>query len=237
MGTISLTNLRAKARLYADQRVAGFVANSENELDTFLNDGLQEIHELLSEAMNEQYQVKEVTFTYTGADLNLQTTCLAAANKPDFYKLLGVTLNINGNPTTITPLSRNDRNAYQDYPFISYLSEECHYILLGNTLRFTPVQPTTTGSLIYLPLPQVQVASPASIRTDLLNATDTITLPGGFERYIYLYAAKQLKLLEETSVTETERELEKLRDQIKELKAKRDLNGPKHAQDVFGLIY
>ncbi len=215
MTAVSLTTLRARARERADMPVAGFIADSATGIDAFINEGVQRLHEKLVEAYASDYVEKSSSFTCNGTD--------AVTLPADFYKLLGVDLNSSdGTVVTLQPFPRGMRNVYKN-SINDGLGYKTRFKLSGaTTLRLLPAPTSgTTGVIWYSPIATVPV-----------NAGDTVDFPNGWERYVVLYAAIQMKLKQEDSVNDLRFELEKMEAELQAIADRRDLSAPSHAVDV-----
>ena len=192
--------------------IAGFVADTATSLDAWINEGVQQLHEKLIEAYGADYLEKSTTFTTTGTD----NVSLPA----DFFKLLGVDMNLAQGVATLSAYSRGERNAFRNAT-VSYRSLP-QYKLSGSLLRLLPTPPTgTTGTIWYVP-----------VATVLVSGSDTVDFPNGWERYVVLYAAIQAMLKEETDTSGLERQLGLLEEKLKSIIENRDAGQPMHATDV-----
>ena len=207
MTAVTLATLRTRARERADMPAAGFIPDSATGIDAFINEGVQRLHEKLCEAFSSNYTQNSSAFTVAG-----ETVALPA----DFYKLLGVDLNLSdGTKATLQRFERGMRNVYRN-------AVCTHYELAGSNLRLLPTPANgTTGTIWYLP-----------IATVLSLVGDTINFPNGWERYVVLYAAIQMKLKQESDVRDLRYELEKMEAELQAIADRRDLASPAHAVDV-----
>jgi hypothetical protein len=215
MTAVTLATLRTRARERADMPAAGFIPDSATGIDAFINEGVQRLHEKLVEAYASDYVEKQQSFTTTGAD--------SVALPADFYKLLGVDLNSSdGTVVTLAPFPRGMRNVYKNSANDG-LGYRTRFKLSGaNTLRLLPA-PTAgmTGVIWY---------SPAAT---LLTATvDFVDFPNGWERYVVLYTAIQMKMKQESGIGELQTELLKMEAELQSIADRRDLSAPSHAVDV-----
>jgi hypothetical protein len=215
MAAVTLATLRTRSRERADMPVAGFIADSATGIDAFINEGVQRLHEKLVEAFASDYVEKQATFTCNGSD--------AVTLPVDFYKLLGVDLNSSdGTIVTLQPFPRGMRNVYKN-SVNDGLGYKTRFKLSGpTTLRLLPAPTSgTTGVIWYNP-----------IATVLVNTNDTVDFPNGWERYVVLYTAMQMKMKQESSVTELQNELLKMELELREIADRRDLSAPSHAVDI-----
>ena len=195
--------------------VAGFVPDSATGIDAFINEGVQRLHEMLVEAYDSDYFSTTQSFTTPGGE----TVGLPS----NFYKLLGVDI-IDGDITrTILPYARGMRNVYKNSVLGSPWAMRTRYRLEGpNTLRFLPAPPAgTQGVIRYVP-----------VATTLVLPADTVDFPNGWERYVVLYTAIQMKMKQEDSITDLRAELEKMETELRMLADRRDLASPAHAVDM-----
>lgn len=192
---------------------AGFIPDSATGIDAFINEGVQRLHEKLCEAFSSSYTQSSSAFTVTG-----ETVALPA----DFYKLLGVDLNLSdGTRATLQRFERGMRNVYRN-AMVTPESVCTHYELAGQNLRLLPTPASgATGTLWYLPT-----------ATTLTLTTDTVNFPNGWERYVVLFTAIQMKLKEESDVRDLRYELEKMEAELQAIADRRDLASPAHAVDV-----
>lgn len=214
MTAVTLATLRTRARERADMPVAGFVPDSATGIDAWINEGVQRLHEKLVEAYASDYIVSSSNFTCTGVD----TVALPAG----FYKLLGVDLNSSdGTVVTLQPFPRGMRNVYKN-SFNDGLGYTTRFKLSGTNLMLQPAPNAgMTGVIWYAP-----------IATVLVNTNDTVDFPNGWERYVVLYTAIQMKMKQESDTRDLRFELEKMESELKEIADRRDLSAPSHAVDV-----
>lgn len=208
MTAVTLATLRTRSRERADMPAAGFIPDSATGIDAFINEGVQRLHEKLCEAFSSNYTQSSSAFTVAG-----ETVALPA----DFYKLLGVDLNLSeGTKATLQRFERGMRNVCRNAMVCT------HYELAGSNLRLLPTPANgTTGTIWYLP-----------IATVLSLVGDTVNFPNGWERYVVLYAAIQMKLKQESDVRDLRYELEKMEAELQAIADRRDLASPAHAVDV-----
>jgi hypothetical protein len=215
MAAVSLATLRTRARERADMPVAGFIPDTATGIDAFVNEGVQRLHEMLVEAYDSNYFKKSQTFTTFGAETVTLPT--------DFYKLLGVDLTYGSITQTVQPFARGMRNVYKNLGSSTPWGPAVHYSLQGpSTLRLLPAPPAgTPGTFWYVP-----------VATPLVLTTDTVDFPNGWERYVVLYTAIQMKLKQEDDVRDLRYELEKMEAELRLIADRRDLASPAHAVDM-----
>lgn len=213
MAAVSLTTLRTRSRERADMPVAGFVPDSATGIDAWINEGIQRLHEMLVEAFASQYVQSSSAFTIATETVNVPS---------DFYKLAGVDLNLSdGTRASLQPFSRGMRNVYRNAGVYADIKRP-RYELAGSVIRILPT-PTagTTGTLWYYP-----------VASTLVNGNDTINFNNGWERYVVLYTAIQMRMKQESSVSELRVELDKMEKELREIADRRDLASPSHAVDM-----
>lgn len=192
--------------------VAGFIADSATSLDAFINEGVQRLHEKLVEAYGEEYKSSTSTISADGTstDYNLPS---------DFFKLFGVDMPVGSVTRALRPYMRAERNAYRYHgPTWRTVPK---YLVTGSQIRFLPIPPACTITLFYAPT-----------ATALVNASDTVDFPNGWERYVVLYAAIQALIKEESDVRDLRFELEKLERDLEGIKEDRDAAFPRHVVDL-----
>lgn len=215
MAAVSLATLRTRARETADMPGAGFVPDSATGIDAWINEGVQELHEKLVAAYGSNYVAKSSNFTTGAGDVTLPA---------DFFALLGVEVTIGGTIVTLDPLPQGERNRYQTNagPLWGIASPIPRYQLWGNTLRLRP-RPAAglAGTIEYSP-----------VAPTLVLTTDTVDFPNGWERYVVVYTAIRMKLKQESSVTDLERRLVEMRQQLQDMADMRQAAGPQFAADM-----
>lgn len=212
MTAVTLTTLRARARARADQPVAGFVADSATELDSWINEGVQILHEKLVAAYGSDYVETSSAFTCSGSsDLTLPA---------DFFKLLGVDINLQSGVVALQPYMRAERNAYRNS---SNGFRRPRYKLSGaTTLRLLPAPSSgTTGTIWYSPTAAILVAG-----------SDAVNFPNGWERYVVAYAAQSMVMKEEGDTRPLDALIDGMNKEIQSIIDNRDAGAPLHAVDV-----
>ncbi len=211
---VTLATLRTRARERADMPVAGFVPDSATGIDAFINEGVQRLHEKLVEAYDSKYLVSSSAFTCSGAE----TVALPA----DFYKLLGVDLNVSGVILTLESFAMGMRNVQRNALVTQPLADVTKYMLRGSNLVLSPAPASgVTGTIWYAPQ-----------ATTLVLTSDSVSFPNGWERYVVLYTAIQMRMKQEDNVNDLRFELEKMERELQDIADRRDLARPAHAVDV-----
>lgn len=184
-GQTTLGTIRATVRQRADMVNSLFV--TEPELNGYINSSYQELYDLLVQKYGDNYYVA-TPYSFTTDGVN-DTFPLPA----DFYKLLGVDLQLSGNSPngyiTLRPFNFAERNRYIIPNYTTpYGTSNLRYRLLGNGLWLTPrASSGQTVRLWYVPRLTLPV-----------NDADVIDGVSGWEEYIVVDAVIKCKLKEES---------------------------------------
>ena len=158
MAEITESALVARVRQRSDMENNYFV--SDIEVQTYINAGIAELHDILIQTYGQDYYVKSTTFNTTA---NIDTypindsTSTYNIGMTDFYKLRGVDCMINGQEWfTLRPFNFNERNLYQNWAQWSVLGlSNIRYRMVGGDFVFTPVPDGVTSVRIwYIPTAQ-----------------------------------------------------------------------------------
>lgn len=174
--TETLTNIRASARLRADQVNSDF--RSDAQVDKLINQTWKEVYEHVVMNQPERYLGSTTITTVTGTD----TYAIPAS---DFFKAKSVDVDINGRSRTVSMFKWEDRNRYQDgrgWDFDSPVA----WRLYGNNIVFLP-RPSGVYSvtLWYHPAPPL-----------MTSGSDTIDGVAGWEEAVIVGTAWKLALEE-----------------------------------------
>lgn len=189
--------------------LAGFV--SDVELNDWIREGAQELHELVVGAYGEAYVESTVALTAVAGQTDYPLPA-------DFFKLYEVNLPIDGRQRSIRPMPRAERNYWGNATGVSGVPR---YRLVGGNIRFYPAPPAGVGSIRYAP------TAPA-----LTSDSNTVDYPNGWERYIVVYAAVMAGMKEETDVRGLQALLERQRQMLVSIAEQRNLEGPQQAVDA-----
>ena len=151
MGTVSLATLRARARERADFTSSNFVTDEANSLDALINEGAQRLHALLVEKFGQFYIVKSEDFTTVSGQIQYPLPS-------DFFKLLGVDLQLNGLTVDLEPFMFKERNQYKTATPRGYFAVLPRYSIVGGNIWFHPVPNAGYAASLWY-APQLQVAS------------------------------------------------------------------------------
>lgn len=217
--TKTLAQLRAAVREQADMVNSQFVTDST--LTSFINSSLSELHDLLIQKFGNNYAVAP-PFSYL-----TDGTSDRYALPEDFYKLLGVDLDLGGDPAmrvTLRPFNFSDRNKYV-YPHVTPMlgrHSNLRYKLVGNTIWFTPrPQSNLTLTLWYVPR-----------MAELVNDADVADGVSGWLEYVVVDSAIKCLMKEESDVSAHMARKEQLRRRIEEAAENRDAGFPMTVSDT-----
>ena len=179
---------------------------------SWINEGLQILYEKLTEAYGEDYVESTAALTTVAGTSDY-------ALPDDFFKLIGIDLNIYGAIRTLKPYTNQERNTLRQ-AIPSYITIP-RYRIVGGFLRLLPATISTTGTLFYLPM-----------MPRLTDPSDAVDFPNGWERYVVMYAAIQCRIKEESDCREMMTFLQKWDAELASIVEERDLAAPKHAVDI-----
>lgn len=219
MATVTLTTLRSRVRERCDIGSSTFVTDTSTSLDSFINESAQLLHDILAKKLADAYLVSSSSFSTSGSTVALPS---------DFYHLLGVDLTVGGAVRTLKPFMFRERNAYKNASVFTGPYEVPRYALEGTNVRLYP-QPSSglSGTIWYVPLLQV---SPSG--NLLVNGTDSINFPNGWEVFVVVDAAIKVLAKEESDTRALEAERQRILNRIEDAATDRDLGSPRQAVDV-----
>jgi hypothetical protein len=216
MATVTLLDLRTRARQRADMESTGFI--SDSELNTYINSSYAELYDLLVSKFGSDYFVSS-PYTFT-TSANVDQYPLPSG----FYKLLGVDFKISGtNWRTLKRFEFSDRNISGIWDV--YNTELIRYRLLGSNILLSPV-PTGACQLRawYIPLPDV-----------LANDTDSFSGLNGYEEYVIIDAAIKMLTKEESDTSALRADKAAMKKRIEDMADSRDVGSPCSVQDTNGI--
>ena len=216
--SITLSQLRTESRERADMEHSTFV--SDSELNSYINNSISELHDLLIQAYDGDYYIEEATFTTTASTSSYSLSSIITAG--DFYKLRGIDAKIIDNSwKTLNPFNFNDRNKYQN-------SEGClglyllKYRLVGENLVFTPTPDADTEVKVwYVPIAQT-----------LTLDTDSYDDLNNFSEYVIVDAAIKMLQKEESDVSILVSQKKALYNRIEQAANNRDVGQGDSVSDV-----
>jgi len=214
---ITLSELRTQARQRADQEDSTFV--SDSELNSYINNSIAELHDMLIQAYGSDYYLSEHDFTTT-------TGTAAYALPADFYKVLGVDVKLNGTDFfTIKKFNFNERNKYDDFGVWSVLGiTAVRYRVMGSNIRFTPTPDANADvKLWYVP-----------IATKLVADDDELADFNAYSEYVIVDAAIKMLVKEESDASALYQQKKDLKRRIEEAANNRDASDPESVTDIYG---
>lgn len=213
MAAVTLTTLRARAREHADAVNTQFVTDTATSVDAFINAGLDELYDLVTEKFGSDYFVSSSSFTTTGTS----TVSLPS----DFYKLLGLDVVSGSDTIDLRRFEFKERNAFKAASIVSATNLP-RYRLQGGLLWFYPVPASgLTGTIWYIPT-----------RTLLVSGSDSCNFPNGWEEYAVLVAAEKILLKEESDISAIEALKQTQFRRISAAAENRDAGEPQRVTDV-----
>lgn len=208
--------------------LSGFV--TDVEIDAWLTEGGQALHEKLVSAYGENYSVSVGVETITIAiaqTFGLPTT---------FFKMLGVEMLLGDRVYTLEPYNESERNAYRHAGnWSSSFYESCYtsrprYLVRGGAgsgvaASSLHVAGAPVGAQIrYFYAPEFEALSGPG--------TASVTFPNGWEKYMVAYAAAQCLDKEESDSSKLYRLLDKWDAELEALKYERDASFPQQTVDM-----
>ena len=231
MAAITEPKLLARVRQRADMEDNLFV--SDVEVQTYINAGIAELHDLLVQTYGQDYYVSSKTFN-TAADKDTypinDSTSTENINITDFYKLRGVDAKINGSDYfTIRPFNFNERNLYNNWGTWSLLGlTNVRYRMVGGNVVFTPTPDGVTAVRIwYIPTAQQFTAGTPS------TSTDTYDDINGYAEYVVIDAAIKCLQKEESDVSVLLKQKADMKRRIEEAANNRDAGHPISVSDIY----
>ena len=234
MAAITESALVARVRQRADMEENYFV--SDLEVQTYINVGLSELHDLLIQTYGQDYYISSKTITTTsGIDtypLNDSTSSYDIA-ATDFYKLRGIDAKLNGNVwSTLIPFNFNERNLNQQGSITNVWGlTNTRYRLVGENLIFTPSPNSSMDVKIwYIPTAQqfIQVGT-----TPPSASTVTFDDINGYAEYVIIDAAIKCLQKEESDVQVLFAQKAAMKRRIEEAASNRDAGSPLSVSDVY----
>lgn len=204
----TLLQLAQSARLKADMEHSQFVKNPE--LFEYINDAYLELYDLFVGAFQDYFIHQTAPTTIVNASVDVPV---------DFYKLRAVDLYIDQYKSrTLKQHSFQERNQLNYISPNSYLNNGIKYRLQADKLIFIPAAQAEGKQVVIYYTPEIQ---------KLQLETDTI-LPAldKFADYISTAAAIQMKIKEESSPAQLEKQLDNIKQRIIKMVPQRDASGP-----------
>jgi len=164
---MSLSDLRTASRQRADMVNSQFVTDAE--LNSYINASYFELYDLLVQKYGNDYYMKEYTFSLQG---NVSRYDLP----DDFFKLLGVDLEISAGPdgyVSLKPFTLAERNRYSTANVQTWIGvTNLRYRISGNKLWFTP-SPQTGQTIRIWYVPRLgQLVDSVTVTVSSVNGGD-----------------------------------------------------------------
>lgn len=208
MATITLLNLRTRARDRANMENSTFV--SDSIFNSYINYAVSELRDIIASKVGEDYFASSQSTLLTSGQ---ETVALPA----DFYKLLWVEILISG--VSYAQLKRFEVNEQ-----LSGVNPgaDLKYRLRADNIWLMPPSATSgkTIRLWYAPLP-----------TALSADGDTLKGYNGWDEYVVLLAARKALVKEEQDVSDIDRELIVFKQRLESMAPNRDQSQPMRIRD------
>lgn len=213
---ITLLELRTQARQRADQENSNFVTDAE--LNSYINNSIAELHDILIQAYDSDYYLSETNFTTVNGQ--------AAYDLPDdFYKLVGVDARLNGqNYFTLKKFTFNERNRFDDFGVWDVFGfSSVRYRVMGSQIRFNPIPDNQTDIRVwYIP-----------VATELVADTDELKDLNAYSEYVIVDAAIKMMVKEESDATILLAQKADLKRRIEEAANNRDASNSETVKDIY----
>lgn len=224
IGNTTLGSIRLQAQQRADMVNSNFI--SAAEWNAYINASYYELYDILIQKFGEDYFVAQ-PYTYT-----TQTSLQLYPLPTDFYKLLGVEIQLNtGNPmswVTLKNFQFIDRNRWS-YPniYTFYGITNLRYRLNGSNLMIAPVpQAGQTIQIWYIPR-----------QSTLINDGDIVDGVSGWQEYIVVDACIKAWNKQESDPSVFMAQKQALLKRIEEASENRDPGEAQHVSDTKSLNY
>ena len=230
MAAITESKLVARVRQRADMESNDFV--SDLEVQTYINAGLAELHDILIQTYGQDYYVSNATFnTVAGTDTYPINSSTSGPNISNFYKLRGMDAKVNGaDYFTLRPFNFNERNVYQNWGSWSLLGlTNIRYRMVGDNIVFTPQPDNVTEVKVWF-IPTAQQFDSSTPAT----STTTFADINGYAEYVVIDAAIKCLQKEESDVQVLMAQKTAMKRRIEEAANNRDAGSPLQVSDIYG---
>jgi len=230
MAAITESKLVERVRQRADMESNDFV--SDLEVQTYINAGISELHDILIQTYGQDYYVSSKTFnTAAGTDTYPIHSSTSGPNISNFYKLRGVDAKVNGSDYfTLSPFNFNERNIYKNWGSWSLLGlTNIRYRMVGSDIVFTPQPDNVTEVKIWF-IPTAQQFDSATPAT----STTTFADINGYAEYVVIDAAIKCLQKEESDVQVLMAQKQAMKRRIEEAANNRDAGSPLYVSDIYG---
>lgn len=214
--TVTLLELKTRARERSDMETSDFVTDSE--LTGYINSSLAELYDLLVSAYGEDYFLAD-PFAITTSN-NISDYALP----DDFYKLKGVDAKINGSDWySVRPFNFNERNRNQDVTWGLIGGPNVRYRIMGSKIKLSPLP----NGAYPLQLWYVPSAPVLAVDADEFNDVN------GFSEYVIVDAAIKMLQKEESDVSVLMAQKMTLKRRLEEMSLNRDAGQPESVSDIY----
>lgn len=217
INTSSLSDIRLRAQQRADMVNGSFISTSE--WNSLVNASASQLWDRLVEAYGSDFEVA------TPYSITTDGTTDRYALPTDFYRLLGVDLQINGNSyITLWKFSFADRNRYT-LPNIQTLwgRTNVKYRLVGGNIMFIPLPAANTVLRLWY----------APRFTPLASDSDTFDGINGWEEWVVNDVAIKAKVKEESPVDDLMKLQASQEERLSHVMENRDAGAPPVTVDVY----
>ena len=214
--SITLAEIRVQSRQRADMENSTLV--SDSELNSFINNSIAELHDVLSEAYGSEYFVKSTTGSIVDGTEDY-------ALPSDLYEVRGVDVRIGtDNWLNVRRFNFNERNRFQSFNVWDVFGlSTARYRVVGNNLKFSPVPDRAAEyRLWYVPL-----------ATKLVNDGDSLNDFNAYSEYVIVDAAIKMLQKEESDVSVFLLQKQALEKRIREKSQNRDAANADTISDVY----
>ena len=223
MAAILESALVARVRQRADMEDNYFV--SDLEVQTYINSGIAELHDLLIQTYGQDYYVSNSTFNTV---VDQDTYAISTQVGADFYKLRGMDAQLSGTTWfTLSPFNFNERNISQNVSTWSLLNN-VRYRMVGENIVFAP-KPDSVKAIKVWYIPTAQQFNSATPATSSTTFDDI----NGYAEYIVLDAAMKCLQKEESDVSILYAQKRDMKRRIEVAADNRDAGNPLTISDVY----
>lgn len=213
--SVTLAQLRTRARQRADMENSTFV--SDSELNFYINSSIAELHDLLVSAYGSDYFLSTHSFSTVASTADY-------ALPADFYKLAGIDAQYNGSDwVALRPFNFNERNRNQDLSVGTISGPDFRYRIMGSNIKLAPV-PNAVHTIKVWYTPKA---------TELSLDADTLNDLNQFAEYVIVDAAIKCLQKEESDVSVLMAQKAELRRRIEIMAQNRDASEPESVSDVY----
>lgn len=216
---VTLAELRLQARQRADMQKTNFI--SDAELNSYINNSIAELYDLMCEAYGEDYYVEELEFATDGTN--------SYSLPDDFYELKRVDLKLdNINWVTVPRFRLNQQNMLDSSTYVAYGGScSVRYRLVGGNIKLSPAPASgSTVRLLYVPLP-----------VKLVDDTDTLNDFNAYSEYVIVDACIKMLTKEESDPSIFASQKMALDKRIRDKAQNRDAAMPDCISDIYDETY